>query len=126
MGKLAYNYDYHALDDMPSLHFLNYGHLIDMIATKAIFFHLFNLHPETVKGLPYYKDFYERGQRLHRHIKEVVTKRREELQAMSPESLDLQNDILAKILKTGNLSFEYTDDDIAVLEPSHSKIHNLS
>lgn len=115
MGKFAYNYDYHALDDIPSPHFLNYGRLIELMGTPALLFHLANLHPETVKSLPHYKELYSRGQDLHNHMKEVIAERREELVAMSSEDVHIQTDVLAKILDTDNRTFEYTDEDIAVL-----------
>jgi hypothetical protein len=118
MGKFAYNYDYQALDDSPSPHFLNYGRLIDLIGTQALLFHLFNMHPETVKDLPHYKELYMRVQNLHNHIKEVIEKRRKELLAMTPEETKLQVDVLAKILTTENRAFEYSDEDIAVLQSS--------
>lgn len=122
MGKFAYNYDYQALDDKPSSHFLNYGRLIDLIGTPALLYHLFNLHPQSsavsflsdFKMLSHYKELSAANQKLYDHVKEIIVKRSEELEAMSPEGVALQTDVLAKILKTKNRNFEYTDEDITV------------
>lgn len=133
MGKFAYNYDYKALEDTPSPFFLNYGSLIKLISAKSLLFHLFNLHPEsfplsfltkfypdTIKLFNHHRGFHEATQKLYDHMRDIIEKRRDELDAMTEEEVQEQTDVLAKILKKENRSFEYTDKDITVQSISHA------